>query len=797
MSRHRQHFRPDGQVTHSQQAGGGSHPVRDWEAERRASETVSGGLRAWDEGDLETAERQLRAGLAAFREIGENETDYALGRLGDFLLEQDRLDEATEVLGEALQKGTTINAVWGSYRMSIWRWQEWGEWNAERSQRTEAVLRAGFRAAERRGPPHQAVAFDALAGFLLEEDRPEDAEREIHAALAIVPNDINLLRSLRRAMHLKRDASGVVEAAIREFAVRNQLIRVSTVHNQLIQGWSELCELADQAAREGELQFSEELARCVVERARSDGEVEVYWMAVGTLGRVIERADRVSEATEMWQSAFEHGSRDPLTVNRLSMHLERQHKLTEAIAVLEQAFEQSLPSEVEDQLRKRLERCRARLERRSRRDVPAFSVRTGKHEMHLLSQARVSPAVQRLHTAGAIGRSWGLRRSAGLWMKWEVETGTVLDRRDDLPRLRSFEFAADGHAIGATQTGPVDEGVTDLGFLSPDGGLVGTNQLPNGFSQISGNSSDFWVIGCRDGGLYAYSARGEYLWTWRVPGSEDYHGDRYRRPCPFVVAADHQGAVVASFGSVYRITREGDLQWTFNLATQAQQTSESPVGPTPLAAHTELGLPISADVEAVKAAYRQRAMATHPDRNPHLIAAAEQFQRVQRAYEEIMAANQDDLFEVDIEVSFDLLPRLVKSLLVSGSLTRIATIDGMLYSLDGGGVVIDERALGEGPVFAYADAEQRLIAAWCDDQLFRFDGFAPLALAKHRGIPDGVGAFGECLYVWHDKQIGVLDRSGREIWSAEFPKTINAAVADEDRLVVAGGVVAAFRRNSA
>lgn len=780
-------FGGDEQATDAELSSKRDHRTHDWEADRRGAAMVNAGLRAWEEDDLKAAERYLRAGVAAYRAGGDHETDYALGRLGDFFVKQDRLEEAAEILEEALERGTTISAVYGDYRILMWRKKERGEWDAEQSKRAEAALRAGFRAAEHRGPPHQTVAFNALAGFLLNEDRPEDAEREIHAALAIVPNDPDLLRSLWRAMYLKRDSSGVVETVLREFRVRNQPSG----------GWPELCELADSTVRGGEPEFAEELARRFVERAQSDGNTEVRWLAVGALGRVIERTDRVSEAIEMWQSAFEQGSRDPLTVNRLSMHLERQRKLLGAIAVIKQALEQPLPSDVENQLRKRLERCQARLEKRARRDVPAFSARTGEHEMRLLSQARVSPSVRKLHTVGAIGRSWSLRRNAGVWTKWAIETASVLERRDDLPRLRTIEFAADGYAIGAAQTGPVDECVTDLGFLSPDGDLVGTNQLPNGFSQISCHSDGSWLVGCRDGGLYAYSVLGEHLWTWRVPGSENHGGDRYLRPCPFVVAADSGGTLIASFGSVHRITHDGERQWSFNLAAQVLRTSELSVGPAPPSAYAELGLPISAQAETVKAAYRQRAMATHPDRNPHLIGAAEQFQRVHRAYEAIMAADQTDLPDVDIRTSFDLMPRSVTSLLASGSLAHVATVNGLLYTLDAEGSVIDVRSLGEGRVVTYADAEQRLVAAWCDDQLFYFDGLTPLTLAAHRWVPDGAGAFGEGLYVWSGKRVGVLDLSGREIWAAEFPTTINAVAADEDRLVVAGSVVATFRRNGA
>jgi hypothetical protein len=57
------------------------------------------------------------------------------------------------------------------------------------------------------------------------------------------------------------------------------------------------------------------------------------------------------------RGAFNEGSRDPDTVSRLSMQLERARDYIGAVAVLREALSRGLAANVEESLRKRLERC--------------------------------------------------------------------------------------------------------------------------------------------------------------------------------------------------------------------------------------------------------------------------------------------------------------------------------------------------------------------------------------------------------------------------------------------------------
>ena len=75
-------------------------------------EYVSRGLDAWGAEDLARAERLLNQGVDAYRRAEPGGVDYALGRLGAFLLDRERIDEAAEVLDEAIALSTDIPVIW-------------------------------------------------------------------------------------------------------------------------------------------------------------------------------------------------------------------------------------------------------------------------------------------------------------------------------------------------------------------------------------------------------------------------------------------------------------------------------------------------------------------------------------------------------------------------------------------------------------------------------------------------------------------------------------------------------------
>lgn len=78
------------------------------------------------------------------------------------------------------------------------------------------------------------------------------------------------------------------------------------------------------------------------------------------LERILERAARLDDAMRLWRGAFNEGSRDPETANRLTMHLERAKDYEGAASAIRQALARGLPANVVESLRKRLARCQGK-----------------------------------------------------------------------------------------------------------------------------------------------------------------------------------------------------------------------------------------------------------------------------------------------------------------------------------------------------------------------------------------------------------------------------------------------------
>ena len=720
-----------------------------------------------------------------------DEADFALGRLGALLIERDRPDEAEAILAEAIESGTDIPAVIADYLGLIEALKENGRWTPEASARVESTLRSAVRAAGQRSDRARVTAYHTLALFLVREHRSEEAEQVIKGGLALAPDD-GTIWSVYRDLHLlRRDAPRVVDAAVRAAD--------GTQYQE--HAWDDLRRIAEAIASAGDTELAEAIARHTAERARHDGDERNRWSAIGTLGRIIERAGRLAEATEIWQRAFDEGSDDPTTANRLSMHRERAREYAGAIEIIEAALDRSLPGNVEEQMRKRLERCRARLEKRSRQDVAAFSIRSGSDAIRLVFQTRVTPMIREFSIGGGVGRSWGHRRDSGVWMEWALSDGAMSARREDLPRQRSIRFGASGAVIGATQSGPVDECVTELAFLSPQGTLLGQAQLPNAASEIAEVSGAGWFVGCRDGGLYAFTSAGERLWTWWTPGARGFIGDRYLRPCPYYVSGDRDHALVSSFGTIYCISSDGEARWSFDLPDSeshgaGERSFTIGVRSAVTSAYAALTLPPSASRDEVKSAYRRKAMASHPDLHPGDPEATERFQSVHNAYETIMSAPIDDSSDHDASLTLEIRvaqPPHVARMVAANGHGYVGADHGRIYVLGPNGSLVRVHALGEGYAHPIVDAAGDLLAAWCDGFLFYFDGRRLRNLVECAVAPDGVGPFGGGLYLWQGKRVEVVDRSGREVWVAEFARSINAVEVHEDKLFVAGGVLAGFQ----
>lgn len=82
---------------------------------RRPFETIGEAQAAWEAGDASLAERLFEQGIGAYGRSEPSGLDFALGRYGAFLLDQDRKDDALRVLGQAMEHKTDIPAIWSDY----------------------------------------------------------------------------------------------------------------------------------------------------------------------------------------------------------------------------------------------------------------------------------------------------------------------------------------------------------------------------------------------------------------------------------------------------------------------------------------------------------------------------------------------------------------------------------------------------------------------------------------------------------------------------------------------------------
>lgn len=70
---------------------------------------------AWQAGDPTRAERLFEQGIDAYKRCEPAGVDFALGRYGAFLVDQNRKDEALRVLEQAIERKTDIPRIWSDY----------------------------------------------------------------------------------------------------------------------------------------------------------------------------------------------------------------------------------------------------------------------------------------------------------------------------------------------------------------------------------------------------------------------------------------------------------------------------------------------------------------------------------------------------------------------------------------------------------------------------------------------------------------------------------------------------------
>lgn len=101
-----------------------THPTRGAESEptvpsaatqKRPFDIIAEALTAWQGCDSTLAEKLFEESLEAYKRLEPGGMDFALGRYGAFLLDQDRKVEALRILEQAIARRTDIPAIWSDY----------------------------------------------------------------------------------------------------------------------------------------------------------------------------------------------------------------------------------------------------------------------------------------------------------------------------------------------------------------------------------------------------------------------------------------------------------------------------------------------------------------------------------------------------------------------------------------------------------------------------------------------------------------------------------------------------------
>lgn len=668
-------------------------------------------------------------------------------------------------------------------------------WEAGDAPRADQLFRKGITAYQSNEPEGADFALGRYGAFLLDQGRSNDAQRVLEQAIDL-KTDIPAIWSDYLGIPASRhdiDAFKHAAAKLDSRGTGGPAPEFLLAH-------------ARSADREGATFFAEQLARWVIERCARSKDQEGRWAAIGDLGRILERDGRLAEAMKLWDDGFKEGSRDPETITRLSMHLERAKDYGVAALVIREGLARRLPANTEEALRKRLARCEEKSEPagkkpKKRAQVPAYSVRKESALFELLFQVRLKMSVADLAVVNNAVRCVLTSKEFSALVDLNCGTGDEIRRIEKLPRFTDIRYAPDGRAIGICRTAAVGRGPTLLRFLSADGQLIAESSVPDATSEVA-LGTDLWYVGCRNGFLYGFGLDGRQRWAWETPGASQSTENVYFRPCPYYVSSRSSFAVVASMGNIYAVSPTGKTLWHAAIPNE-HQTKWNFTVPVPGAAPLQqpyrvLGLPAGAPRDQVKSAYRRLALATHPDRNPNNPEATANFRHIQEAYERILVGQGGGTSSTAaaLTISFEIQGMGPTASFVTGTSTGavVGSSQGRIYTFDGKGSLLDARVVGDGTVRVALRADGTLGAAWCDNTLLFFREAKVVNAAESVAWPRDLAMWGEHVVLWQRNELAIFDVLGRTLCALEFSKSISAIAVHDDTLYCAAGALAAFRK---
>lgn len=178
---------------------------------KRPFDIVAEAQAAWQAGELARAEKLFEQGIDAYKHREPGEVDFALGRYGAFLLDQDRKDEAARVLEQAIERKTDIPAIWSDYLRIVADRRDVESFKRAIDRMAASVkyrvepefLLAHARRADREGAPAFA---EAIAHRVVERATGEGDKEGRWAAIGDLGRILERASRLDEAVKLWRDA---------------------------------------------------------------------------------------------------------------------------------------------------------------------------------------------------------------------------------------------------------------------------------------------------------------------------------------------------------------------------------------------------------------------------------------------------------------------------------------------------------------------------------------------------------------------------------------------------------------
>lgn len=356
-----------------------------------------------------------------------------------------------------------------------------------------------------------------------------------------------------------------------------------------------------------------------------------------------------------------------------------------------------------------------------------------------------------------------------------------------------------GRILAASGVGRIGDGSSEIAVFTAEGGLLSRTILPDKLSEVR-CSHDRIYAGCRNGYLYCFNEAGERIWDFLVPQDRAVPsvGDTFR-PCPYFVQvpADEAGVVFSSWGSLYRLGRDGVPRWRW-ISEPRNVPWQSNVAFATSGYDTQhlstLGLSTTPTEEDLRRAFRRRALDTHPDRHPANPNAGAEFRAVMEAYEALMGGLVSGGYAPTSPIGIGFaIPTTVYGLAVAASGCHVLT------SLSDGSLIrLDERGMPEYRLVAHEGAGQLVANSNLSSAVY--SSWGGLSFYSGRGLVSSypsetfhrlrISHHGSMVAAWSAKKLLLFDLSGRLIADMVFAQHVHdVAFNTQDEMAVSAGRV--------